>query len=158
MKRSKKFIDIGVALLSLSLLVACGTQSSNNTSTSNDEKTVATSNSSKETITFDTPVVTDDAIESMRTYADYIDLYKKIFDDYFTKAEESFKGTAMENNESFTKLKESTQKLFDAQKKIYDLLGSTEIKEDDKSKLSQQLKDFRDNLQKQLKTLTSQLQ
>ncbi len=43
-------------------------------------------------------------------------------------------------------------------KKIYDLLGSTEIKEDDKSKLSQQLKDFRDNLQKQLKTLTSQLQ
>lgn len=64
----------------------------------------------------------------------------------------------MENNESFTKLKESTQKLFDAQKKIYDLLGSTELKEDDKSKLSQQLKDFRDNLQKQLKTLTSQLQ
>ena len=54
----------------------------------------------------------------------------------------------MENNESFTKLKESTQKLFDAQKKIYDLLGSTEIKEDDKSKLSQQLKDFRDKFAK----------
>lgn len=117
MKRTKKFIGIGVALLSLSLLVACGTQSSKNTSTSNDEKTVATSNSSKETITFDTPVVTDDAIESIRTYADYIDLYKNIFDDYFTKAEEGFKGTAMENNDSFTKLKESTQKLFDAQKK-----------------------------------------
>ena len=64
----------------------------------------------------------------------------------------------MENNESFAKLKESTQKLFGAQKKLYDLLGSTEIKEDDKSKLSQQLKDFRDNLQKQLKTLTAQLQ
>lgn len=56
-------------------------------------------------------------IESIRTYADYIDLYKNIFDDYFTKAEEGFKGTAMENNDSFTKLKESTQKLFDAQKK-----------------------------------------
>ncbi|HES9807939.1 TPA: hypothetical protein VPM41_001127, partial [Streptococcus pneumoniae] len=40
-----------------------------------------------------------------------------IFDDYFTKAEEGFKGTTMENNDSFTKLKESTQKLFDAQKK-----------------------------------------
>ncbi|HHK7549542.1 TPA: hypothetical protein ACQXQ6_001414, partial [Streptococcus pneumoniae] len=40
-----------------------------------------------------------------------------IFDDYFTKAEEGFKGIAMENNDSFTKLKESTQKLFDAQKK-----------------------------------------
>ncbi|HEV1962126.1 TPA: hypothetical protein VYQ34_001039, partial [Streptococcus pneumoniae] len=39
------------------------------------------------------------------------------FDDYFTKAEEGFKGTVMENNDSFTKLKESTQKLFDAQKK-----------------------------------------
>ncbi|HEV1301622.1 TPA: hypothetical protein VXM74_001694, partial [Streptococcus pneumoniae] len=37
--------------------------------------------------------------------------------DYFTKAEEGFKGTVMENNDSFTKLKESTQKLFDAQKK-----------------------------------------
>lgn len=158
MKRTKKFIGLGVVVLSVSLLAACGAQNSKTTSTSSDEKTVATSNSSKETITFDTQVVTDDAIESMRTYADYIDLYKKIFDDYFTKAEESFKGTAMENNESFTKLKESTQKLFDAQKKIYDLLGSTEIKEDDKSKLSQQLKDFRDNLQKQLKTLTSQLQ
>lgn len=158
MKRTKKFIGLGVVLLSVSLLAACGAQNAKTTSTSNDEKTVATSNSSKEANTFDTPVVTDDAIESMRTYADYIDLYKKIFDDYFTKAEESFKGTAMENNESFTKLKESTQKLFDAQKKIYDLLGSTEIKEDDKSKLSQQLKDFRDNLQKQLKTLTSQLQ
>ena len=158
MKRTKKFIGLGIVLLSVSLLVACGVQNSKTTSTSNDEKTVATSNSSKEANTFDTPVVTDDAIESMRTYADYIDLYKKIFDDYFTKAEESFKGTAMENNESFTKLKESTQKLFDAQKKIYDLLGSTELKEDDKSKLSQQLKDFRDNLQKQLKTLTSQLQ
>lgn len=158
MKRTKKFIGLGIVLLSVSLLVACGARNSKTTSTSNDEKTVATSNSSKEANTFDTPVVTDDAIESMRTYADYIDLYKKIFDDYFTKAEESFKGTAMENNESFTKLKESTQKLFDAQKKIYDLLGSTEIKEDDKSKLSQQLKDFRDNLQKQLKTLTSQLQ
>ena len=158
MKRTKKFIGLGIVLLSVSLLVACGVQNSKTTSTSNDEKTVATSNSSKEANTFDTPVVTDDAIESMRTYADYIDLYKKIFDDYFTKAEESFKGTAMENNESFTKLKESTQKLFDAQKKIYDLLGSTELKEDDKSKLSQQLKDFRDNLQKQLKTLTSQQQ
>ena len=158
MKRTKKFIGLGIVLLSVSLLVACGAQSSKTVSTSNDEKTVATSNSSKEANTFDTPVVTDDAIESMRTYADYIDLYKKIFDDYFTKAEESFKGTAMENNESFTKLKESTQKLFDAQKKIYDLLGSTELKEDDKSKLSQQLKDFRDNLQKQLKTLTSQQQ
>ena len=158
MKRTKHFIGLGVVLLFISLLVACGSQSSKTASTSNDEKTVATSNTSKETITFDTPVVTDDAIESMRTYADYIDLYKKIFDDYFTKAEESFKGTAMENNESFTKLKESTQKLFDAQKKIYDLLGSTELKEDDKSKLSQQLKDFRDNLQKQLKTLSSQLQ
>ena len=158
MKRTKQFIGLGVVLLSVSLLAACGAQNSKTTSTSNDEKTEATSNSSKETITFDTQIVTDDAIESIRTYADYIDLYKKIFDDYFTKAEESFKGTAMENNESFAKLKESTQKLFDAQKKIYDLLGSTEIKEDDKSKLSQQLKDFRDNLQKQLKTLTSQLQ
>lgn len=158
MKRTKQFISLGAVLLSVSLIAACGAQNSKTASTSNDEKTVATSNSSKEANTFDTPVVTDDAIESMRTYADYIDLYKKIFDDYFTKAEESFKGTAMENNESFTKLKESTQKLFDAQKKIYDLLGSTEIKEDDKSKLSQQLKDFRDNLQKQLKTLTSQLQ
>ncbi|HHK7669807.1 TPA: hypothetical protein ACQXSU_001205, partial [Streptococcus pneumoniae] len=39
------------------------------------------------------------------------------FDDYFTKTEEGFKGTVMENNDSFTKLKESTQKLFDAQKK-----------------------------------------
>ena len=158
MKRTKKFIDLGAVLLSVSLLAACGAQNAKTTSTSSDEKTVATSNTSKETITLDKPVVTDDAIESIRTYADYIDLYKKIFDDYFTKAEESFKGTAMENNESFTKLKESTQKLLDAQKKIYDLLGSTEIKEDDKSKLSQQLKDFRDNLQKQLKTLTSQLQ
>jgi len=158
MKRTKQFISLGAVLLSVSLIAACGAQNSKTASTSNDEKTVATSNSSKEANTFDTPVVTDDAIESMRTYADYIDLYKKIFDDYFTKAEESFKGTAMENNESFTKLKESTQKLFDAQKKLYDLLGSTEIKEDDKSKLSQQLKDFRDNLQKQLKTLTSQLQ
>lgn len=158
MKRTKQFISLGAVLLSVSLIAACGAQNSKTASTSNDEKTVATSNSSKEANTFDTPVVTDDAIESIRTYADYIDLYKKIFDDYFTKAEESFKGTAMENNESFTKLKESTQKLFDAQKKIYDLLGSTEIKEDDKSKLSQQLKDFRDNLQKQLKTLTSQLQ
>ena len=117
MKRTKKFIGLGIVLLSVSLLVACGVQNSKTTSTSNDEKTVATSNTSKETITLDTPVVTDDAIESIRTYADYIDLYKKIFDDYFTKAEESFKGTAMENNESFTKLKESTQKLFDAQKK-----------------------------------------
>ncbi|VLI60868.1 Uncharacterised protein [Streptococcus pneumoniae] len=43
--------------------------------------------------------------------------YKNIFDDYFTKAEEGFKAIAMENNDSFTKLKESTQKLFDAQKK-----------------------------------------
>ena len=117
MKRTKQFIGLGVVLLSVSLLAACGAQNSKTTSTSNDEKTEATSNTSKETITFDMPVVTDDAIESIRTYADYIDLYKKIFDDYFTKAEESFKGTAMENNESFTKLKESTQKLFDAQKK-----------------------------------------
>ena len=72
-------------------------------------KTVATSNSSKETITFDTPVVTDDAIESMRTYADYIDLYKRFLMIILLKLREGFKGTAMENNESFTKLKESTQ-------------------------------------------------
>ena len=95
-KEQKSFIGLGIVLLSVSLLVACGVQNSKTTSTSNDEKTVATSNTSKETITLDTPVVTDDAIESIRTYADYIDLYKKIFDDYFTKAEESFKGTAME--------------------------------------------------------------
>ena len=63
------------------------------------------------------------------------------------KAEEGFKGKLWKINESFTKLKESTQKLFDAQENCMDLLGSTELKEDDKSKLSQQLKDFRDNLQ-----------
>lgn len=64
MKRTKKFIGLGVVLLSVSLLAACGAQNAKTTSTSNDEKTVATSNTSKETITLDTPVVTDDAIES----------------------------------------------------------------------------------------------
>lgn len=59
MKKTKHFIGLGVVLLSISLLVACGSQSSKTASTSNDEKTVATSNSSKETITFDTPIVTD---------------------------------------------------------------------------------------------------
>ncbi|WP_193201239.1 hypothetical protein [Streptococcus pneumoniae] len=36
---------------------------------------------------------------------------------FIIELSEGFKGTAMENNDSFTKLKESTQKLFDAQKK-----------------------------------------
>ena len=44
MKRTKKFIGLGVVLLSVSLLAACGAQNSKTTSTSNDEKIVATSN------------------------------------------------------------------------------------------------------------------
>ena len=55
----------------------------------------------------------------------------------------------MENNESFTKLKESTQKLFGCAEKLYDLLG---IYWSSRKMINQnylnKLKDFRDNLAK----------
>ena len=54
--------------------------------------------------------VSDATIESIKTYEDYLIMNEKIIDNYYTEADEAFKGTVLEDSAAIQELKDSTKK------------------------------------------------
>lgn len=88
--------------------------------------------------------VSDKTIESIKTYGDYLTMYKKIIDDYFANYEEAVKGTALYDKSTFQSMKDEMDKSFEEQEKEYGSMKKKKII--GKESLVEFLKDYRDSL------------
>ena len=160
MNNVKKVCRLALLCLSVSTLVACSSLSEKTSSSSSENQTEASSSSSekkgifskaKEKFSsndFNPQDVSDTTIESITTYEDYLTMFQKIVDNYYTEADQAFKGTALEDSASIQELKDSTKKEIEEQKKQYGPLKKAPIQ--GKEEIIQFLKDYRDNLHQQV--------
>lgn len=92
--------------------------------------------------------VSDATIESIKTYEDYLIMNEKIIDNYYTEADEAFKGTVLEDSAAVQEQKDSTKKEMEDLKKQYGPLKKAPIQ--GKEEVIKALKDYRDNLHEQV--------
>ena len=160
MNNVKKVCRLALLCLSVSTLVACSSLSEKTSSSSSDNQTEASSNSSEKkglfakakdkfsSSDFNPQDVSDETIESIKTYEDYLTMYEKIVNNYYTEADEAFKGTALEDSASIQELKDATKKEMEEQKKQYGPLKKAPIQ--GKEEIIQFLKEYRDSLHDQV--------
>ena len=160
MNNVKKVCRLALLCLFVSTLVACSSLSEKTSSSSSDNQTEASSNSSEKkglfakakdklgSSDFNPQDVSDETIESIQTYEDYLTMYEKIVDNYYTEADEAFKGTALEDSASIQELKDSTKKEMEEQKKQYGPLKKAPIQ--GKEEIIKFLKEYRDSLHEQV--------
>ena len=160
MNNVKKVCRLALLCLSVSTLVACGSLSEKTSSSSSENQTEASSSSSekkglfakaKEKLSssdFNPQDVSDTTIESIKTYEDYLIMNEKIIDNYYTEADEAFKGTVLEDSAAIQELKDSTKKEMEDLKKQYGPLKKAPIQ--GKEEVIKTLKDYRDNLHEQV--------
>lgn len=160
MNNVKKVCRLALLCLSVSTLVACSSLSEKTSSSSSDNQTEASSNSSEKkglfakakdkfsSSDFNPQDVSDETIESIQTYEDYLTMYEKIVDNYYTEADEAFKGTVLEDSAAIQELKDSTKKEMEEQKKQYGPLKKAPIQ--GKEEIIKFLKEYRDSLHEQV--------
>lgn len=160
MNNVKKVCRLALLCLSVSTLVACNSLSEKTSSSSSENQTEASSSSSekkgllakaKEKLSssdFNPQDVSDTTIESIKTYEDYLIMNEKIIDNYYTEADEAFKGTVLEDSAAIQELKDSTKKEMEDLKKQYGPLKKAPIQ--GKEEVIKTLKDYRDNLHEQV--------
>lgn len=160
MNNVKKVCRLALLCLSVSTLVACSSLSEKTSSSSSDNQTEASSNSSEKkglfakakdkfsSSDFNPQDVSDETIESIQTYEDYLTMCEKIVNNYYTEADEAFKGTALEDSASIQELKDATKKEMEEQKKQYGPLKKAPIQ--GKEEIIQFLKEYRDSLHDQV--------
>ncbi|WP_173226119.1 hypothetical protein [Streptococcus sp. 3473] len=160
MNNIKKVCRLALLCLSVSTLVACSSLSEKTSSFSSENQTEASSSSSekkglfakaKEKLSssdFNPQDVSDTTIESIKTYEDYLIMNEKIIDNYYTEADEAFKGTVLEDSAAIQELKDSTKKEMEDLKKQYGPLKKAPIQ--GKEEVIKILKDYRDNLHEQV--------
>ncbi|WP_049487969.1 MULTISPECIES: hypothetical protein [Streptococcus] len=160
MNNVKKVCRLALLCLSVSTLVACSSLSEKTSSSSSENQTEASSSSSekkglfakaKEKLSssdFKPQDVSDTTIESIKTYEDYLIMNEKIIDNYYTEADEAFKGTVLEDSAAIQELKDSTKKEMEDLKKQYGPLKKAPIQ--GKEEVIKTLKDYRDNLHEQV--------
>lgn len=160
MNNVKKVCRLALLCLSVSTLVACSSLSEKTSSSSSENQTEASSSSSekkglfaktKEKLSsgdFNPQDVSDATIESIKTYEDYLIMNEKIIDNYYTEADEAFKGTVLEDSVAIQELKDSTKKEMEDLKKQYGPLKKAPIQ--GKEEVIKTLKDYRDNLHEQV--------
>lgn len=160
MNNIKKVCRLALLCLSVSTLVACSSLSEKTGSSSSENQTEASSSGSekkglfakaKEKLSssdFNPQDVSDTTIESIKTYEDYLIMNEKIIDNYYTEADEAFKGTVLEDSAAIQELKDSTKKEMEDLKKQYGPLKKAPIQ--GKEEVIKTLKDYRDNLHEQV--------
>ena len=160
MNNIKKVCRLALLCLSVSTLVACSSLSEKTSSSSSESQTEASSSSSekkgllakaKEKLSssdFTPQDVSDTTIESIKTYEDYLIMNEKIIDNYYTEADEAFKGTVLEDSVAIQEQKDSTKKEMEDLKKQYGPLKKAPIQ--GKEEVIKALKDYRDNLHEQV--------
>ena len=160
MNNIKKVCRLALLCLSVSTIVACSSLSEKTSSSSSENQTEASSSSSekkglfakaKEKLSssdFNPQDVSDTTIESIKTYEDYLIMNEKIIDNYYTEADEAFKGTVLEDSAAIQELKDSTKKEMEDLNKQYGPLTTAPIQ--GKEEVIKTLKDYRDNLHEQV--------
>ncbi|TVV76993.1 hypothetical protein AZK25_11485 [Streptococcus pneumoniae] len=160
MNNIKKVCRLALLCLFVSTLVACSSLSEKTSSSSSENQTEASSSSSekkglfakaKEKLSssdFNPQDVSDTTIESIKIYEDYLIMNEKIIDNYYTEADEAFKGTVLEDSAAIQELKDSTKKEMEDLKKQYGPLKKAPIQ--GKEEVIKTLKDYRDNLHEQV--------
>lgn len=160
MNNIKKVCRLALLCLSVSTLVACSSLSEKTSGSSSENQTETSSSSSekkgllakaKEKLSssdFNPQDVSDATIESIKTYEDYLIMNEKIIDNYYTEADEAFKGTVLEDSAAIQELKDSTKKEMEDLKKQYSPLKKAPIQ--GKEEVIKALKDYRDNLHEQV--------
>lgn len=160
MNNVKKVCRLALLCVSVSTLVACSSLSEKTSSSSSENQTEASSSSSEKKGLFDKAKeklsssdfnpqdVSDATIESIKTYEDYLIMNEKIIDNYYTEADEAFKGTVLEDSAAIQELKDSTKKEMEDLKKQYGPLKKAPIQ--GKEEVIKTLKDYRDNLHEQV--------
>ena len=160
MNNVKKVCRLALLCLSVSTLVACSSLTEKTSSSSSENQTEASSSSSekkglfakaKEKLSssdFNPQDVSDTTIESIKTYEDYLIMNEKIIDNYYTEADEAFKGTVLEDSAAIQELKDRTKKEMEDLKKQYGPLKKAPIQ--GKEEVIKTLKDYRDNLHEQV--------
>ena len=88
--------------------------------------------------------VSDKTIESIKTYGDYLAMYKAIIDDYWANYESVIKGTILYDEASFQEMKDGLDEGFKEQEELYGSMKNKRLV--GKSDLVQYLKDYRDGL------------
>ena len=138
----------------------------NNTQSNKQQETNTDSKSNKEETTeqksdetkdvFNPQDVSDQTIQSIQTYDDYLKMYYKIIENYFSDYEAVVKGTVLYDETAFQKMKESIEQAYDSQVNQYDAIRNKKII--GKDELVKYLIEYRDNLQKTIDTLKKSLQ
>lgn len=147
-----------MSVLAITALTACSTISSKLKDTA-DSLSSASSEASSEKVESDFVAAdtSDATIESMVTYSNYLDMYQKILDEYYTDYGNAIAGTALDDGgATIEKLKQENQAVFDRQKAQYDSIKDTKIV--GKDTLVKFLKDYRDNLKQTVDTVAASLQ
>ena len=112
--------------------------------------------SDETTDVFNPQDVSDQTIQSIQTYDDYLKMYYKIIENYFSDYETVVKGTVLYDETTFQKMKESIEQAYDSQVNQYDAIRNKKII--GKDKLVKFLIEYRDSLQETIDTLKKSLQ
>lgn len=117
---------------------------------------VTTNGSSESNQVFSPQDVSDETIESIQTYGDYLTMYQKILDDYMAQYENAIKGTVLYDETTFQMMRKQYEQGFEEQRKQYNKIKDMKIV--GKSDLIQFLKNYRDGLKEFVENFSNALQ
>ncbi len=104
---------------------------------------------------FEPQDVSDETIESIKTYGDYLTMYRMVLNDYYANYEQTVKGTPLYNESTFKSIKDCYDKAFEQQEKAYGNMKNAPLvgKED----LVDFLKSTRDDLRASVESIKETL-
>ncbi|WP_270321533.1 hypothetical protein [Weissella confusa] len=105
---------------------------------------------------FDAQDVSDAKIESIKTYGDYLNMYKAIINDYYAQYESALQGTALYDETTFQSTKEQYDSEFEKQEKSYGAMKNQKLI--GKSTLVDSLKSLRDSLNESVESMKQSIQ
>ncbi|GHU40614.1 hypothetical protein FACS1894111_01530 [Clostridia bacterium] len=94
---------------------------------SEESETANTNDANEPGGVFSPQDVSDETIKSIKTYPDYLAMYRKIIEDYFANYELAVKGTLLYSEENFASMKQQYDDAFESQKKMYESFGNAPL-------------------------------
>lgn len=146
----KKLIGLCLVVFFGLSLVGCGDSGSSSGNPSSSEAAESSSASSQKTAAgFDSEDISDEAINSIETYEDYLDKYYKILDIFLTEHQAVFKDAGMDTDATFDTLRDVYNQDYEQQKEEYASRGNETLGSSKESFIST-LTRFRDNAEEAL--------
>ena len=145
----KKIIAFFLAAIMMFTIVGCGSKNGTTSEETGvnlemDEPTNISENNNDEDQVFLPQDVSDETIQSIRTYDDYLTMYQMIIEDYYSNYEAAIKDTLLYDEQTFATLKETQDASLEQQKELYkDMMGKEIVGKDT---LVNYLIDCRDSL------------